>query len=417
MSLSKVDVFRNLRLAQRLSIGFGVVIVLVLAACIVVGIGLAQLQQQAEAHGLAEAAATARWSFWSLLGLVGLAVVAGGFSAWRVSSSVAEPMNEAMRAAQRVRDGNLVAVPMTRRGDEVGLLLQALDGMRGHLGELVGQVRGHAASVADSSAQIAQGHLDLSQRTERQATALQQTAGAVEQLAGTVGQNADDARQAHALAAGAAEVARQGGSAVGEVVQTMTDIHAASRRIADIVGVIDGIAFQTNILALNAAVEAARAGEQGRGFAVVAAEVRGLAQRSAVAAREIKALIAASVAKVDAGARQVDTAGRTMGEIVAAVQGVSDLVARIAAASQEQRAGIGQVNIAVSHMEQAVQQNASMVEEAAAATDALKDQAGTLFALVTRFQLNAERQEMQPKLAQVHGSTGFAVGNRLIQRA
>jgi methyl-accepting chemotaxis protein len=247
-----------------------------------------------------------------------------------------------------------------------------------------------ARLVAEGSAQIAQGHQDLSQRTEQQASTLEETASSMEELTSTVTQNADNARNATQLAQGASEVARKGGEVVGQVVSTMTGISESSRRIADIIGVIDGIAFQTNILALNAAVEAARAGEQGRGFAVVASEVRNLAQRSASAAREIKELIGDSVGKVDAGARLVGNAGATMGEIVTAVNRVTDLVSEIAAASREQSSGIGQVNQAVSQMEQVVQQNASLVEEAAAATDSMKGQAEALLRMVSRFELGQE---------------------------
>jgi methyl-accepting chemotaxis protein len=241
--------------------------------------------------------------------------------------------------------------------------------------------------VAGTSAQIAQGNQDLSQRTEEQAGTLEETASSIEELTSTVHQNAENARQASQLAVNASQVARRGGEVVGQVVDTMTGISTSSKKIADIIGVIDGIAFQTNILALNAAVEAARAGEQGRGFAVVAAEVRNLAQRSAAAAREIKDLIGESVGKVDAGTRLVDAAGQTMEEIVASVKRVSDLITEIAAASEEQSAGIAQVNTAITQMDQVVQQNASLVEEAAAATESMKAQADALLRTVSRFEL------------------------------
>jgi methyl-accepting chemotaxis protein len=234
--------------------------------------------------------------------------------------------------------------------------------------------------------------VDLSQRTEEQACTLEETASSMEELTSTVMQNAESAKQANRLAHGASDVARKGGVVVGQVVSTMTAISDSSRKIADIIAVIDSIAFQTNILALNAAVEAARAGEQGRGFAVVAAEVRNLAQRSAAAAKEIKALISDSVDKVDAGTRLVDAAGKTMDEIVGSVKGVTDLIAEIAAASQEQSTGIEQVNMAVTQMEQVVQQNASLVEQATAATESMKEQAGALMQTVSRFKLDGDQR-------------------------
>ncbi|MDB5947749.1 MAG: chemotaxis protein, partial [Ramlibacter sp.] len=273
---------------------------------------------------------------------------------------------------------------------EVGQLLGAVGGMTHRLRQLVGEVATAANTVSDSSAQIAQGNIDLSQRTEEQASTLEETASSMEELTSTVGQNAHNARQASELAVGASEVARKGGQVVGQVVSTMTGISESSKKIADIISVIDGIAFQTNILALNAAVEAARAGEQGRGFAVVASEVRNLAQRSAAAAREIKTMIGDSVNKVDAGAKLVDAAGQTMTEIVASVRQVSDLIAEIAAASQEQSSGIEQINTAITQMDQVVQQNASLVEEATAATESMKEQASTLLDTVSRFKLGDE---------------------------
>jgi methyl-accepting chemotaxis protein len=407
MALAKTDLFRNQRLALRLSIGFGVVLLLVAIACAFAGQGLLQIQQHAQARAAtpavppeaallaldqvrreaADDARIAQDSLIALLALCGLACACGAFSAWRVSSSVAAPLEEAIATAHRIAEGDLQAVALTRRGDETGRLLQALDGMRTHLASIVAEVRRSAEGVAGASGEIAQGHQHLSQRTEMQASTLEETASAMEELTATVQQNADNARLASQLAVAASGVARQGGEVVGEVVNTMSGISESSRRIEDIIGVIDGIAFQTNILALNAAVEAARAGEQGRGFAVVAAEVRNLAQRSAAAAKEIKTLIGESAHKVETGGKLVDAAGRTMQEIVDSVKKVSDLVAEIAAASQEQSSGIAQVNTAVGQMEQVVQQNASLVEEATAATAAMDQQAGGLLRLVARFRV------------------------------
>ncbi|MBC5785270.1 HAMP domain-containing protein [Ramlibacter sp. USB13] len=307
------------------------------------------------------------------------------------------PVRSAATSLRRIADGDLgTEVEIIGRG-EISKMMRALQDMVTHLRALVGEVAGSARTVAETSAQIAQGNLDLSQRTEEQATTLEETSSSLEELTATVARNADNARQAAQLAAGASDVARRGGQVVGDVVTTMTDIADASRRIEDIIGVIDGIAFQTNILALNAAVEAARAGEQGRGFAVVAAEVRNLAQRSAVASREIKALITDSAGKVDAGSRLVDAAGRTMQEMVQAVEQVTGLVTEIAAASQQQSAGIAQVHDAMTQMERVVQQNASLVEEASAATESMKDRAQVLLRLVARFRLGDAPQVQGPK--------------------
>jgi methyl-accepting chemotaxis protein len=307
-----------------------------------------------------------------------------------LTRSITGPLREAVASVEAVARGDLTQPIEVRSRDEVGQLLAALDAMQRSLKALVGEVVGGARSVAGTSAQIAQGNLDLSQRTEEQASTLEETASSMEQLSATVNQNADNARQASELAAGASQVASRGGEAVGHVVRTMNGISESSRLVADIIGVIDGIAFQTNILALNAAVEAARAGEQGRGFAVVAGEVRSLAQRSATAAREIKALIGGSAEQVEAGARLVNDAGATMQEIVASVQKVSDLVAEIASASAEQSRGIAQVTTAVSQMDQVVQQNATLVEEASAATESMKQQAAALVRAVSRFRIGGD---------------------------
>jgi methyl-accepting chemotaxis protein len=320
-----------------------------------------------------------------------LAIVTGIIGSVLISRSISVPIDIAVAAAQRVADGDLTVTVQTAGNNETGLLLQALSRMTQNLRALVGEVAGGAHIVSDTSAQIAQGNVDLSQRTEEQASTLEETASSLEELTSTVTQNAHNARQASQLAAGASDVARKGGQVVGQVVSTMSDIAESSRKISDIISVIDGIAFQTNILALNAAVEAARAGEQGRGFAVVAAEVRNLAQRSASAAKEIKTLIGDSVDKVDAGTKLVDAAGKTMDEIVGSVKQVTDLISEIAAASQEQSAGIEQVNTAITQMDQVVQQNASLVEEATAATESMKEQAGSLLQRVSRFRLDSDR--------------------------
>jgi methyl-accepting chemotaxis protein len=300
---------------------------------------------------------------------------------------VITPMYVAMRIARKVADGDLTVQVRTGGRDELARLMLSLDDLTRNLRRIVGEVMQGAGAVAATGAHVRQGQMDLAQRTETQASTLQQTASSMEELTATVAQNADTARQASDLAAGAADVALKGGDVVGRVVDSMSGISASARKIEEISGVIDAIAFQTNILALNAAVEAARAGDQGRGFAVVAAEVRMLAQRSATAAKEIKALIGESVEKVDSGARLVDTAGRTMEEIVRSVRKVSDLIAEIAAASEEQKAGIEQVNTAIAQMDQVVQQNAAMVEHATQSTEDLHAQSAALVRSVAQFKL------------------------------
>ncbi|MFT3820225.1 MAG: methyl-accepting chemotaxis protein [Rubrivivax sp.] len=317
--------------------------------------------------------------------LLGLAV--GGTLIVR---SIVRPLRGAGEAAQRIGQGDLTAEVDIRRGDEVGDLLRAVAAMRDALRNVVSRVRTSSDSIQHASTEVAQGNADLSQRTERAAASLQQTASAMEELTGTMRQTADAARTASQLAASASSVAARGGEVVAQVVSTMDDINSSSRKIADITGVIDGIAFQTNILALNAAVEAARAGEQGRGFAVVAGEVRSLAQRSAEAAREIKSLIGASVERVESGARLVGEAGSTMGEIVGSVQRVTDIIGEISSAAEEQSRGIGSVNDAVTQLDQATQQNAALVEESAAAAESLTDQARALVVLVAGFKVDAQ---------------------------
>ena len=337
----------------------------------------------------AEVHATQDTLRWALLagGLAG--VLTGCLLAWALTRSITRPIQAAVKVAQTVAAGDLSAQPPVTRGDETGALLRALAEMTASLARIVSDVRHGSDSIATGSAQIASGNADLSQRTEEQASNLQQTAASMEQLTATVKHNADTARQANQLAASASEAAGAGGDVVQRVVSTMQQIASGSQRIADITGVIDGIAFQTNILALNAAVEAARAGEQGRGFAVVATEVRSLAQRSALAAREIKTLITDSVQKVDAGSRLADEAGQAMQGIVSQVRRVTDLIAEISSASTEQTQGIEQVDQAVQQLDQVTQQNAALVEESSAAADSLQHQAQRLADLVSRFRVSA----------------------------
>jgi methyl-accepting chemotaxis protein len=322
--------------------------------------------------------------------LLAIAFAAAFMMAWWIIRSTTRPIDEAVTIMRAVSDGDLNLQFKADGRNETGLLLGALHAMTTRLASVVGQVRRGAEGVASASTQIAQGNNDLSSRTEQQASALEQTAASMEQLNATVRQNADNARQANQLAMGASTVAIQGGEVVSQVVETMKDINASSKRIVDIIGVIDGIAFQTNILALNAAVEAARAGEQGRGFAVVASEVRSLAQRSAEAAKEIKALISASVERVEQGTTLVDQAGVTMTEVVTAIQRVTDIMGEISSASVEQSAGVAQVGEAVTQMDQATQQNAALVEESAAAAESLKSQAQQLVRAVAVFKLSSD---------------------------
>ncbi|GAB4569200.1 MAG: MCP four helix bundle domain-containing protein [Rhizobacter sp.] len=305
--------------------------------------------------------------------------------------SICKPLSEAQHLAQAIAQGDLTERAINTTGkDEAAGLLRTLSQMRTSLSALVGQVRVGADSINTASTEIASGNQDLSGRTEQTASNLQQAASSMTQLTGTVQQSAASARQANQLASSAAEVAARGGSVVAQVVTTMDEINASSKKISDIIGVIDGIAFQTNILALNAAVEAARAGEQGRGFAVVASEVRSLAGRSAEAAREIKGLIGASVERVEAGSRLVADAGATMTEIVGSVGRVSDIINEITAAAAQQSDGISQVNVAVSQLDQMTQQNAALVEQSAAAAESLKQQAGSLSKVVSAFRLTSQ---------------------------
>ncbi|SFC62650.1 methyl-accepting chemotaxis protein [Massilia yuzhufengensis] len=327
--------------------------------------------------------------------LVGGGLIAGIlalFMAYQLGRNISIPLRRAVKLARSVAEGDLTLDVKVRTNDEAGELMAALKDMNASLVAIVSKVRTGTGAIETAAGEISAGNQDLSSRTEQQASSLEETASSMEELTSTVKQNADNARQAKQLAASAADTAAHGGDVVAEVVLTMGSINQASRKIADIISVIDGIAFQTNILALNAAVEAARAGEQGRGFAVVASEVRNLAQRSAAAAKEIKGLIGDSVSRVEAGSRLVDQAGRTMEDVVASVKRVSDIIGEIAAASEEQRDGIEQVNQAIVQMDEVTQQNAALVEQAAAAAEAMREQAGGLAQLVGTFQLAKDAQ-------------------------
>lgn len=316
-----------------------------------------------------------------------MTAVGAGFTYW-IITSVTRPLNSAISIARTVASGDLTTKINVVSKDETGQLMLALKDMNENLMRIVTQVRNGTDAIATGSNQIAAGNLDLSSRTEQQASALEETASSMEEITSTVKQNADNAKQANQLAASASDIAVKGGEVVSQVVTTMGSINEASKKIVDIISVIDGIAFQTNILALNAAVEAARAGEQGRGFAVVATELRNLAQRSASAAKEIKELIGASVERVDTGGRLVAQAGTTMDEIVESVRRVTDIMAEISSASQEQCAGIEQVNQAITQMDEVTQQNAALVEEAAAAAASLQNQAEQLAETVGSFKLD-----------------------------
>ena len=334
-----------------------------------------------------------------------LAIAAGALFAWLITRTIAGPLHEAVSVAERVAGGDLTSRIEASGRDEITRLYAALRQMNDSLATMVGDVRNGTDSIGTASREIAAGNLDLSGRTEQQASSLEETASSMEELTATVRQNADNAQQANVLAESASGVARRGGEVVAQVVATMGSINASSKKIVDIISVIDGIAFQTNILALNAAVEAARAGEQGRGFAVVASEVRSLAQRSATAAKEIKALIDDSVANVGVGSTLVAEAGDTMNEIVSSVHRVTQIIAEIRSASAEQSAGIEEVNQAISQMDQTTQQNAALVEQAAASAESLQDQAASLAQLVSVFKLG----DAQPRIGM---NNAIALGAR-----
>jgi methyl-accepting chemotaxis protein len=344
-----------------------------------------------------------------MAGLSAAAVLFGVAIALVITRSITLPIQRAVSIAQTVAAGDLTSRIEVDGKDETSMLLAALKSMNGSLAKIVGRVRAGTETISMASREITVGNQDLSSRTEAQAGSLEETASSMEELTSTVKQNADNARQANSLAASASAVASKGGAVIAEVVDTMGAINASSRKIADIIGVIDGIAFQTNILALNAAVEAARAGEQGRGFAVVATEVRNLAHRSAAAAKEIKTLIGDSVAKVESGTRLVDQAGATMSEVVDSVRRVSDIISEITAASGEQSSGIEQVNQAIIQMDGVTQQNAALVEQSAAAAESLQDQAAELAEVVGKFVL-------RPRLA-AHASARVRMADLTLSMA
>lgn len=352
---------------------------------------LADLQKKIVVASSAEAQKHINFARQLMIGLAILGLLIGVIAARLITRSITRPVEQALDLAQRVAEGDLTGSVQARGNDELGRLLQALQTMNGSLVRIVGDVRNGAETISTATTQIAAGNLDLSQRTEEQAAALEQTAASLEQLGATVKQNFEGSQQANRVAGAAAEVAVRGGTVVSQVIHTMEAINASSRKIADIIGVIDGIAFQTNILALNAAVEAARAGDQGRGFAVVASEVRSLAGRSAIAAKEIKGLIEASVGNVAQGCKLVEQAGSTMNEIVVNVRRVTDIMGELTASAGEQSSGIDQINQAVGQMDQVTQGNAALVEEAAAAAQSLDSQAKLLVQTVSVFRIDSER--------------------------
>ena len=366
---------RNFTIGTRLAVGFGSLL-LIQAVMLVL---IFRLSSDA--------------SLGPMLYLTGLgALVFGALLAVAITRSIVKPLHGAVGYAQKMAAGELTSDIVPAGRDQITALLQALKDMNASLSKTVGEVRAGTDAIITASHEIATGNADLSARTEHQASSLEQTASSMEELTSTVKQNADNARQANQLAVSASAVASKGGQVVSQVVDTMGSIKESSRKIVDIIGVIDGIAFQTNILALNAAVEAARAGEQGRGFAVVASEVRNLAQRSAGAAKEIKALIGDSVDKVDTGSKLVDEAGQTMGLIVTSIRQVADIMGEITAATEEQSHGIEEVNRAITQMDEMTQQNGALVEQAAAAAESMQGQSQQLAGAVAAFRLAGDGQ-------------------------
>ena len=368
---------------------------------------VAYMEQNDRLYDIAVSDNNASYSqaMWILVGVM-IVVLAVIFAVWfGIKASLVAPMNRLIDSIRHIAGGVLVKPIEVDGSNEMGQLAESLRHMQGELMRTVGDVRNGANAIYSGASEIATGNNDLSSRTEQQAASLEETAASMEQLTATVKQNAENARQASHLALSASETAQRGGKVVDNVVQTMRDISTSSQKIADIISVIDGIAFQTNILALNAAVEAARAGEQGRGFAVVAGEVRNLAQRSAQAAREIKSLIEDSVGKVDVGSTLVESAGETMAEIVSAVTRVTDIMGEIASASDEQSRGIDQVGLAVAEMDRVTQQNAALVEESAAAAAALEEQASRLTEAVAVFRIQQQQQQQRETSAVVKNVT------------
>ena len=388
----------NYRLTTRIAAGFGVMVALIVGLGAVSVLTLrantadvqvlrASLTDPAMVAKAAALQRSAERSLWIIGGLVSGAALFGAWLGWMVRETVRKPVEDVVDSVVRISKGDLVTKIASTGRDEIAWLNHELNTMRKKLQATIAQVRESAEQVSAASQEIASGNNDLSLRTETQASGLQETASSMEQLTATVRQNADNAQQANQLVVTASSVASRGGEVMTQVVATMSGINASARKIADIIGVIDGIAFQTNILALNAAVEAARAGEQGRGFAVVAGEVRNLAQRSAQAAKEIKGLIGDSVEKVDSGAKLVNQAGATMDEILASVRQVTHIMSEISVASREQSAGIETINRAIEQMDGTTQQNAALVEQAAAASQSLRDQSLKLTEAVKVFRL------------------------------
>jgi methyl-accepting chemotaxis protein len=351
---------------------------------------MVNLQENDLAEKSDQVSATVDFGSIVLTGCSALALLLGVLLAWWLTRSITVPLGAAVSVARRVADGDLSVGAEVTSNDETGQLMVALQDMTSNLNQIIGSVRGSSDTIASVSNEVASGNLDLSSRTEQQAASIEETAASIEELSTTVQNNAENARQGNEVAASASVIAMQGGVVVAQVVDTMHEINKSAKRIVDIISIIDGIAFQTNILALNAAVEAARAGEQGRGFAVVASEVRTLAHRSAAAAKEIKVLIDDSVTKVDAGTALVNQAGATIGHVVENVKRVTAIMSEIAVASRKQAEGIQQVNEAVRQMDQVTQQNAALVEEAAATTKSMQVQAQQLAAAVSMFTLDRQ---------------------------